>query len=563
MREYVMPVGKSDFEKVRTSGDYYIDKTGLITQIMACGAEVLLFTRPCRFGKSLNMSMLQHFFDICEDSHAIFEGLKITKEQSVCDAWMNRYPTIFISFKDVGGINFQDAMIRLKSVISKLYEKHRYLIKDNSNIELFEVKKYNAFLEESTERVDITDALYFLMKLLRDYHKVPVIVLIDEYDVPMAKGDENGYYREMADVMRFMFSKALKDNPYLKKAVMTGCLRIAEESIFTGLNNMSVNTIADIGYEEYFGFTDDEMERLLADTKLESYHSVIKEWYDGYQFGREQIYCPWDVLNYVNELQQNPHMPPVNYWANTSGNDVIKKFLNSNYDVSDDFEHLLRGDSVYKKINPNITYSDLTENEMNLWSILYMTGYLTTASDDEVSMQVWKNDTIKGKYEVPFQLCLPNKEIRMLFADTIATWFEEKIKADDRIELFDAVWNEDAGRMTELISDYLYDTISYFDYHENYYHAFMAGLLSGNNNIVKSNDEVGMGRADLIVKNKAKRCVAIFELKRAESEAEMEKLCDVALQQIEMNKYSMPFKRERVIKYGVSFYGKDCLVKKG
>lgn len=563
MREYVMPVGKSDFEKVRTSGDYYIDKTGLITQIMACGAEVLLFTRPRRFGKSLNMSMLQHFFDICEDSYAIFEGLKITKEQSVCDAWMNRYPTIFISFKDVGGINFQDAMIRLKSVISKLYEKHRYLIKDNSNIELFEVKKYNAFLEESTERVDITDALYFLMKLLWDYHKVPVIVLIDEYDVPMAKGDENGYYREMADVMRFMFSKALKDNPYLKKAVMTGCLRIEEESIFTGLNNMSVNTIADIGYEEYFGFTDDEMERLLADTKLESYHSVIKEWYDGYQFGREQIYCPWDVLNYVNELQQNPHTPPVNYWANTSGNDVIKKFLNSNYDVSDDFEHLLRGDSVYKKINPNITYSDLTENEMNLWSILYMTGYLTTASDDEVSMQVWKNDTIKGKYEVPFQLRLPNREIRMLFADTIATWFEEKIKADDRIELFDAVWNEDAGRMTELISDYLYDTISYFDYHENYYHAFLAGLLSGNNNIVKSNDEVGMGRADLIVKNKAKRCVAIFELKRAESEAEMEKLCDVALQQIEMNKYSMPFKRERVIKYGVSFYGKDCLVKKG
>ncbi len=564
MQKYLMPVGNTDFKEIRESGLYYIDKTMLIDQLVnRMRAKVTLFTRPRRFGKTLNMSMLEQFFDIRKDSKSIFDGLKITENRKLCIEWMNQYPTIFISLKDVDGENFESAIAQFSNIISKVYDTHKYLIREENNLEDYEIDKFKAFLMEKASKTNLNDALFFLSKLLFEYYQKPVIILIDEYDVPMAKGDLNGYYKEITSVMRLFLSKALKDNRYLKLAVMTGCLKVAEESIFTGLNNLSVNTIADTDYEESFGFTNKEMEKLLVDTKLLQYQSVIKEWYDGYIFGRMEVYCPWDVLKYVDALQRDPNTLPVNYWANTSGNDIIKSFLNSDYDVSEEFEILLKGGYIEKKINPNITYGNLTSDVMNLWSILYMTGYLTTILQESLPVFELPSTQVKGKYELPFKLKLPNKEIRMLFEETVAIWFKETISKDERTDLFDAIWNEDASRLTEIISDYLYDTISYFDYNENYYHAFLTGLLSGRKNVVvKSNVEVGKGRADIILKDKSKRFVAIFELKRAKSEDEMEKSCKEALKQIEENKYDKPFKREKVIKYGVAFFGKDCLVKK-
>ncbi len=562
MPEYTMPLGISDFEKIRTNGYYYIDKTDLINQIMTNRAEVTLFTRPRRFGKSLNMSMLKHFFDITEDSKAIFDGLKISENQALCDEWRNQYPTILVSFKTVDSINFENAVAQLKLVLSDLFAKYTYLL-DSKTIDENDINKFKRIKAETPQISDIMDSLFLLTRLLNDYYQKKVILFIDEYDVPMAKGDANGYYREITDIMRSMFGKSLKDNTYIKMAVLTGCLRIAEESIFTGLNNLSVKTITDTDYEECFGFTNEEINRLLSDTKLLSHQPIFKEWYDGYIFGNKEVYCPWDVLNYVDALQKNPYQPPMNYWANTSSNDTIKRFLESDFDVSEDFETLLSGGYVEKIINPNITYGSLTDDEINLWSVLYMTGYLTLLPGSLPKMTSSDPNEVKGMFELPFKLKLPNREIRMLFEQTVAVWFREMVTTDDRTALFEALWSGDTENLTEIINDYLYNTISYFDYNENYYHAFLTGLLSGKRNIiVKSNDEVGMGRADIIVKNKARRCVAIFELKRAKSEESMETLCHEALQQIERNKYYKPFKREKVIEYGITFFGKECLVKK-
>ena len=562
MMKYYMPVGNTDFREIRENKMYYIDKTMLIDQLVGQSkAKVTLFTRPRRFGKSLNMSMLQRFFDIREDSRELFSGLKITQDHELCAQWMNQYPTILVSFKDVGGSTFATAFDLLRAIISKLYEKYDYLLNDADFLTPLQKKLFERFMLREAGSADLTECLCLLTDLLYHFYHKHVILLIDEYDVPMAKGDANGYYREITDIMRYMLSKALKDNPCLKMAVLTGCLRIAEESIFTGLNNLSIKTITDTDYDECFGFTDEEMNKLLKDTGLLTHQPVFKEWYDGYIFGNKEVYCPWDVLNYVDALQKNPQQPPMNYWANTSGNDSIRKFLKSDYDVSEDFETLLAGGTVRKIINPNITYGDLTANESNLWSVLYMTGYLTIPPGTLPTMTSHNPDEVKGMFELPFTLKLPNKEIRMLFEQTIAVWFEETVRADDRTELFDTLWSGDADKLAEIISDYLYQTISYFDYKEDYYHAFLVGLLSGRRGIiVKSNDETGLGRSDIIVKNKAKRVAVVIETKRAKTKSDIEKLSRDALEQIDINKYYVPFRNEKVIKYGIAFWGKECYI---
>ena len=562
MMKYYMPVGNTDFREIRENKMYYIDKTMLIDQLVGQSkAKVTLFTRPRRFGKSLNMSMLQRFFDIREDSRELFSGLKITQDHELCAQWMNQYPTILVSFKDVGGSTFATAFDLLRAIISKLYEKYDYLLNDADFLTPLQKKLFERFMLREAGSADLTECLCLLTDLLYHFYHKHVILLIDEYDVPMAKGDANGYYREITDIMRYMLSKALKDNPCLKMAVLTGCLRIAEESIFTGLNNLSIKTITDTDYDECFGFTDEEMNKLLKDTGLLTHQPVFKEWYDGYIFGNKEVYCPWDVLNYVDALQKNPQQPPMNYWANTSGNDSIRKFLKSDYDVSEDFETLLAGGTVRKIINPNITYGDLTANESNLWSVLYMTGYLTIPPGTLPTMTSNNPDEVKGMFELPFTLKLPNKEIRMLFEQTIAVWFEETVRADDRTELFDTLWSGDADKLAEIISDYLYQTISYFDYKEDYYHAFLVGLLSGRRGIiVKSNDETGLGRSDIIVKNKAKRVAVVIETKRAKTKSDIEKLSRDALEQIDINKYYVPFRNEKVIKYGIAFWGKECYI---
>ena len=561
MPKYLMPVGNTDFKEIRETGLYYIDKTMLIDQLVGKSrAKVTLFTRPRRFGKSLNMSMLQHFFDIREKSESLFEGLAISKNKALCDSWMNQYPTILVSFKDVGSSKFDTAYALLKGVISKLYESHKYLFGDNDSISKMKRKLIDMFLMREADAADLTDCLYLLTDIMyHKYENTPVILLIDEYDVPMAKGDANGYYRDITDIMSVMLSKALKDNPYIKFAVLTGCLRIAKESIFTGLNNPKIYSILDYGFEEFFGFTDSEIDCLLADTGFTGYKEKIKQWYDGYHFGDTDIYCPWDVLNYVSDLQQKAGIEPKNYWANTSGNDVIRQYLESdNVNPHSDFETLLAGKCIRKTIAEDITYDNLLSREENFWSVLLMTGYLTVVPKDEVEAENVSNDT-EGVY-----LRLVNNEIKELFSRTVVSWFKNKMLKEDRTELFKAIWSGDAETITDELCGFLGDSISFYDYHEIFYHAFLTGLLSGVKGIIiKSNSETGTGRADVVLQYPRKGLAAIFEFKSAKSEAAMNKKCDEALEQIETRKYSFPFRHNTVLKYGIAFFEKQCLVKKG
>ena len=559
MPKYLMPVGNTDFKEIRETGLYYIDKTMLIDQLVGqSAAKVTLFTRPRRFGKSLNMSMLQHFFDIRENNKELFDGLAISKNKELYDEWRNKYPTILVSFKDVGISNFKSAFELLKSVISKLYESHEYLL--DGKLTKRQGKLFNSFLMGESSGAGLTDCLYLLTDIM--YHKYdnkPVILLIDEYDVPMAKGDANDYYRDITDIMSVMLSKALKDNPYIKFAVLTGCLRIAKESIFTGLNNPKMYSILDYGYQEYFGFTDSEIDRLLADTGFTEYKEKIKEWYDGYRFGDTDIYCPWDVLNYVSDLQQKAGVEPKDYWANTSGNEIIRKYLESeNVNPHSDFETLLAGRCIKKTIAEDITYENLLSSEENFWSVLLMTGYLTVVPEDEVNAEDISSDA-DGLY-----LRLVNNEIMELFSRTVVSWFKNKMLKEDRTELFKAIWNGDTDTITDELCGFLGDSISYYDYHEVFYHAFLTGLFSGVKGIsVKSNSETGTGRADVVLQYPRKGLVAIFEFKSAKSEAAMSKRCDEALKQIDVNKYSFPFRKNTIFKYGIAFFEKQCLVKKG
>ena len=565
MKKYFMPVGKSDFGKIREDGDYYIDKTGLIEQIVVNNAEVTLFTRPRRFGKTLNMSMLEHFFDIRKDSRAIFEGLEISENTSLCSEWMNQYPTIFISFKDVGGLNFLSAFKHIQSVISKLYEKHDYLLQNNPHLTKMQEKMFDRLLMRESDQIGVTESLFLLTNLMYDYYGKPVIILIDEYDVPMAKGSVGKYYDEILDVIRYILSKALKDNPYLKFAALTGCLRIAKESIFTGLNNLYVDTISGNKYNEFFGFTEKEVDKLLSDTELTPYKFIVKDWYDGYRFGQKEIYCPWDVLNYVSELQDTPGIAPRDYWSNTSSNDIIRQYLESNLSLNEQMETLIRGESIEVELNDSVTYRDLTSTEANFWSVLYSTGYLTTVEEKpENILETYSSD---ASYIQTYRLKLVNKEIRVLFVKTIAAWFKENIVKDERTELINSLWAGDAEKLGKIISKYLASTISYYDYSENFYHAFTAGLFSAiRYYAVKSNYETGNGRSDIIIKNNPNLRAAILELKIAKNIADIPVKCDEALQQIKDRNYAQPLIDEEgldVISYGVTFYKKKCFIKKG
>ncbi|MBR2175846.1 MAG: AAA family ATPase [Clostridia bacterium] len=566
MSKLKMPVGNTNFAEIRESGYYYVDKTELIDQLINnIHAKVTLITRPRRFGKTLNMSMLDCFFDIRKDSKKLFEGLKISDKIKLCNEWMNQYPTIFVSLKDVGGSTYVQAFDQLKAIISELYKNYLYISEKIPDSD--DMKKYTMIKSETAGEAELTNSLLFLSKLMYEYYKKPVIVLIDEYDVPMAKGSSNDYYRQITDIMRSMLSKVLKDNPYLKIAVLTGCLRIAKESIFTGLNNPYVDSTASISLYEYFGFTDEEMDKLLHDTKLSDYKRILKKWYDGYRFGDKDIYCPWDVLNYISDLQNKPGIAPKNYWANTSGNEIIKEYLDSGMDLSDDLEKLLRGEYIEKTINEEITYENLTSTEENFWSVLYMTGYLTSVPEEHFVSILDLSEEDENKVGIKTtKLRLVNLEIKDLFASTIAKWFNESIVKDERTELINALWSGDADKLTKIITSYLACTISYYDYNENFYHAFLAGMFSGIKfYMVKSNTESGNGRADIIIKNKRNLRAAIFEVKAVKNLADISSKCDEALKQIEENQYAQPLIDEEgldVISYGITFYKKRCLVKK-
>ena len=554
MTQYNIPIGISEFEKIRKNDYYYVDKTELIQVLLKTEpAEITLFTRPRRFGKTLVMSMLASFFDIRRENRDLFKGLKVAKDQKLCQGWMNQWPVIFLSFKDVGGECFEDAYGLLQSVISQLYVEHTYL---EESMEIDESYKdiFGRLKRRQGNKTDVQISLRVLMRMMQIYYGKQVILLIDEYDVPMAKAGNKAYYNEMLDVIGTMMSQALKDNTALKFSVITGCLRISKESIFTGTNNFVADTIADERFSNYFGFTNEEVQRLLEDTGNIKYQGQIKKWYDGYCFGKTEIYCPWDVLCYLNKLAFESESEPENFWENTSHNDIIRTFLScEGMDVTDSFERLLAGETIEVEITDNLTYENLTDSEENLWSVLYLTGYLT--KDNRRPLQ--------GKSKV--FLKIPNAEIMDIFRKSVVRWFDERIAVRDRSSLFKALWNEDVSSLSELISDLLFETISYHDYAESFYHAFLAGLFTNAGYIVESNYESGLGRPDLVIKNKKKRQAVIIEIKIADSMQSLQKSAEKAMDQIDDMRYADGISAQgyqKVIKYGASFYQKNCLISK-
>lgn len=553
-----IPVGTSNFAEIRRKGSYFIDKSSLIEQLLKTqSTKVTLITRPRRFGKTLGMSMLSEFFDIQKNSRALFEGLSVMKNKGLCRQWMNQYPTLFLSFRSVDGLNFSGAYAQLASVIAELYKKHIYLT-ESEGIQLLDKEQFHRTAAEKADLKGIKNSLLKLTQLMELHYQKPVILIIDEYDVPLAKASEKGYYREMQDAIKGVM-QVIKDNNSLEFAVITGCLQIAKESIFTGTNNFVSDTISDTQLNEYFGFTQDEVNRLLADTGLAPYAEEIREWYDGYHFGDFDVYCPWDVMNHVQNLLLNPDSKPKNFWENTSDNSIIRTFLKrTDFDINDKFETLLAGEYIVEPIEENLTYDVLESSEENLWSLLYLTGYLTRLRPDE----------IPGLRLLPghYALKVPNKEVLGIFKKSVKAWLMETTAQKDRNELFAALWDENAQRLTELISDLLFDTISYHDYAESFYHAFLTGLFSNAGYRVESNYENGLGRSDLVVKDRRNRRAVVLEAKRTYYEDQMENACEEALSQIREKQYAEKVERDgykKAGRLGIAFFQKKCLVKKG
>ena len=555
MRTLNIPVGVSNFEEIRKNGYYYIDKSGLIGELLSrTGTKVTLITRPRRFGKTLGMSMLENFFDIRKDSRALFEGLEIAGDQALCDAWMNQNPTIFVSFRQVDGLDFTGAYDMLTWVISELYKKHRYL-QDSDRIGTSdkEIAKQLEWGQASLK--DTKGSLLLLTRMMQQHYGKPVILLIDEYDVPVAKANSNGYYAEMLDVMKGLL-QALKDNQALQFAVVTGCLKIAKESIFTGTNNFVSDTITNSRLNEYFGFVQSEVDQLLKDAGVTEQADSIRRWYDGYHFGDFDVYCPWDVMNYMLELQRDPKAKPISYWKNTSDNAIIRSFIDyAGSTITNKLEILMAGGCIVQRVDENLTYDYLHASEDNLWSTLYLTGYLTRAREAD-----YKGEVPDGMVA----LMIPNAEIREIFETTVIRWFDDSTKKWNRSALFDAVWRGDSEGMTKEMNALLRRTISYHDYREDFYHAFLAGIFTGAGYMVDSNKEHGEGRSDVVVYDPVNARVAIFEAKYTKTMENLERECDMALQQIDDRMYAAEYEDDydQILCYGISFFRKRCMVKK-
>lgn len=549
-----IPVGISDFAEIRKNGYYYVDKSGLIEELLRTTAtKVTLITRPRRFGKTLGMNMLAEFFDIRKDSRALFEGLEIDENTELCNRWMNQWPTIFFSLRRVDGLDFSGAYDMLCSVITELCDSHRYLL-DSEKISPYDRSVIKNILNFDASESDIKNSLLSLTRAMQAYYGKQVILLLDEYDVPVAKANSNGYYNEMLDVMKGIM-QALKDNQSLRFAVITGCLKIAKESIFTGTNNFVSDTIANSGLNEYFGFTQDEVNRILEDANALEHATDVKEWYDGYHFGNVDIYCPWDVMNYIRDLQINPNAGPESYWKNTSDNGIIRSFIDyAGGTITKKLESLLSGGYIVQRIDENLTYDYLHSSEENLWSILYLTGYLTQVREEELSASLPEDGTA---------LQIPNAEIREIFQTTIKKWFDDSARVWNRKSLFDAVWSGNTEVMTEEMNKLLRRTISYHDYKEDYYHVFLAGIFAGAGYIVESNKEHGEGRSDVVVYDPVESRAAVFEAKYSKALKDMETSCEEALMQIDKQMYAREYEDDydHIFCYGISFFKKRCLVK--
>lgn len=558
MSRVMLPVGIDSFEKLRSNGFYYIDKTGFVEELLRDSFEVNLITRPRRFGKTLNMSMLASFLDISKDSRGIFEGLQIMDNTECCSRWMNQYPVLFLTLKSVEGLDFDSAFAMLQVIISDWCISHYDLLKSD-RITHVDKELFLRFAEKRATAEEIKSSFYTLSRMLYFHYDKSVIILIDEYDVPLAKASENGYYVEMQDVIRSLIGKALKTNEYLKLSVITGCLRIAKESIFTGTNNLMISSISNERYSKHFGFTHEEVSQLLQATGFETYLDIMQMWYDGYCFGKTKIYCPWDVLNYVKDLQSSSTAKPGNYWKNTSHNSIIRSFIDrTDLSVQDKMELLLSGGCVTERIIEELTYDVLHSSEENLWSILYLTGYLTRECFETES-----NTSQLGSDEKELvRLKIPNAEVKSIFADTVAAWFADNVKLLDRRPLFEAFWTGNAEKVTEIVTDLLFDTISFFDYKEDYYHAFLAGLFAGAGYAVESNKEYGLGRPDLVITDRKNRRALIVEVKRSSCENELAEDAHSALEQIDTAQYDRQFLKgyKTVRCYGAAFFEKECLI---
>lgn len=554
MLEKNIPIGISDFEEIRGNHFYYVDKSGLIAEILRSeSVKVSLITRPRRFGKTLGMSMLESFFDIRRQSRNLFEGLEITRYTELCDRWMNHWPTIFVSFRRVDGLDFQGAYDMLSLVISELFRNHLYLL-DSDRVNDYDKRTIKRIAEGEATAKDMKDSLVLLIGAMRQHYNKKVILLMDEYDVPIAKANSHGYYQEMLDVIKGIM-QALKDNSALQFAVITGCLKIAKESIFSGTNNFVSDTITDSRLNEYFGFTQEDMAYILRDLDAQEYADKIKNWYDGYHFGDFDVYCPWDVMNYLHDLQRNPQAEPCGYWKNTSDNAIIRSFIDhAGSTITKKLETLLAGGYIVQRIDEDLTYDYLYSSEDNLWSVLYLTGYLTRVREEELTDAVPEGMTV---------LVIPNAEIKEIFETTVIQWFDDSTKQWSRRELFDAVWNEDSEKVAEEMNKLLRKTISYHDYREDFYHAFLAGIFAWAGYAVESNREHGEGRSDVVVSDPMNGRVAVFEAKYADSLQSMERKCDEALCQMDEKMYAREYEDDydQIVCYGIAFFKKRCLVR--
>ena len=555
MKEINIPVGISDFKEICKNGYYYVDKTFLIKELLKTTAtKVTLITRPRRFGKTMAMSMLATYFDIRENSQDLFDGLEISKETDLCKEWMNQWPVVFLSLKDIDGLNFEDAYERLVVQISNLNKNYTYLL-EYDKIDPDDRQIFLDLKAGKAEKAQVFQALRTLMRMLQIYHQKKVILLLDEYDVPIAKASSNGYYNQMLDVMKGIMSTALKDNTSLQFSVVTGCLRIAKESVFTGTNNFVTDSITDSRYNEFFGFTQAEIDQILEDADAGKHAESVKYWYDGYHFGNVDVYCPWDLMNYLCDLQRNPEAKPDSYWKNTSDNAIIRSFIDyAGSSITKKLETLLAGGYIVEQIDESLTYDYLHSSEENLWSILYLTGYLTTVREEDLSTSV--PDGLSA-------LAIPNAEIQEIFETTVMKWFSDSAKTWSRQILFDAVWKNDCELLTQEMNKLLRKTISYHDYKEDFYHAFLAGIFAGAGYSVESNKEHGEGRSDIVVSDIVNGRVAVFEVKKSDALADLISDCESALAQIDDRMYAKEFEDDydEVLCYGISFFKKRCLVK--
>ena len=555
-----LPVGIENFEEIRQLGFYYIDKTRLIEQLLQGWGKVTLFTRPRRFGKTLNMSMLKSFFEIGADK-SLFEGLYISGNKELCDAYMGRYPVIFLSLKGVDGLDFTTARRMLCAILKNELDRHYYL-KTSDALTDEDRTLFGKMLQGNDDNIE--DSIRMLSKLLFKHFGQKVVILIDEYDVPLDKAFQNGYYKEMVSLIRGLFGQALKTNEFLQFAVLTGCLRISKESIFTGLNNFKVMSITDSRFDEQFGFTDIEVRRLLSDYGMDSHFDEIKEWYDGYHFGRADVYCPWDVINHVDHLRDDSDAKPQTYWINSSGNSLVRRLIiRADSSTKDEIERLIAGEAIEKVIRLDLTYDEIDNSIDNIWSVLFTTGYLTKIGEVK----------LPDSESYAYKLVIPNKEVREVFVLQIQEWFKAVVaNENDTMKLLSrAILDKDEqqiarqlnivmGRMISIL-----DTKAPDDMKENFYHGLLLGLLRGSNPdwLIKSNRESGDGFSDILIKPEDPDAGIIIEVKYAKEIKGLDAACDAAMAQIKDKRYDEALRDEDrcdILAYGIAFCRKRCRV---